>query len=444
MLFPGWLLCRSRKIRETDGRCRSGKEDRAMKKRLSCILLMVFLLLKLTGVCADPDLALQDPTVQSGPWRDAYARILQERSPGIHAYEDYVISITYLTQCRPVGLTDLTGDGIPELIFLDLVTDTEYGFNVGRLWIYTSDESGVHCALSLQPEIDDLLYSSVFCGNGGLLTLYFSDTEITWTMCLQPDKAGCYKAETILTAQEDFSGEGPDQYYLNGRQISAKEYRSESDRIQSAQGSQVGSLMVDEGFCGFTRTLEEAQHELSSAGPYQTPHPDSGNSKRQDDGQSAGQLPELSFFPGTFPPGQKYAVYSSPSSRSWRGARGKAAITSGSEILVAGTDGSWILVFYELDSGVARVGYINTEKIAGPYFAGEALSFAKIRTTLTKTTEMTDDPVHQKSVIGKLKKGTAVTCLAEYRGWIYAEVKISGKTARGFISPSALGAGINP
>ena len=415
-----------------------------MKKGLSCVLLMVFLLLNLAGACADPSLTLQDSSVRSGPWREAYAEILQERSAGIRAYEDYVISVTYLPECHPVGLTDLTGDGVPELIFLDLVTDTEYGFNVGRLWIYTSDESGVHCMLTLQPEIDDLLYSTLYAGKDGMLTLHFSDTEMTWTLRLQPDKAGHYEEETILIAQEDFSGEGPDQYYLNGKKISAKKYRSETGRIQSAQGSQVGSLMVDDGFCGFAYTLEEAQQELSSREAFQTQQPDTGNSSGQDGGQSENQLPELSFFPGTFPPGQKYAVYSAPSARSWRGAKGKAAITSGSEILVAGTDGGWILVFYELNNGVSRVGYINAEKINGSYSAGSALSFADIQTTLVTAAEMTDDPVHQKSTIGKLKKGATVTCLAQYQGLIYVEAKVSGKIARGFVSPSALGSGINP
>jgi hypothetical protein len=41
-------------------------------------------------------------------------------------------------------------------------------------------------------------------------------------------------------------------------------------------------------------------------------------------------------------------------------------------------------------------------------------------------------------VIRVLKKGTKVICLAEFRGWIYVEAKVSGKTARGFISPSCL------
>ena len=400
-----------------------------MKRGLSCILMIVMLLLSLGGACADPSLTLQDSSVRSGSWTEAYAQILQERSLDIRAYEEYVSSVTSNMQCRPVGLTDLTGDGVPELIFLDLVTDTEYGFNVGRLWIYTSDKSGVHCALTLQPEIDDMLHSTLYVGKNGLLTLHFNDTERTWTMRLQPDKAGHYKAETILMAEEAFSGEGPDLYYRNGKKISVKKYRSEMESVQSAQGSLVGSFMVDDGFCGFAYTLEEARQELSAR------QVDSGNGG----GQLADRLPELSFFQGTFSPGQKFPVYSAPSTRSWRGANGKAAITSGSEIFVAGTDDDWILIMYELNSGVTRVGYIDPEKITGSYSAGDALSFAKIPMILAKGTEMTDDPVHQKTVMGKLKKGASVVCLAKYQGWIYVEAKVSGKTARGFISPSALG-----
>ena len=59
--------------------------------------------------------------------------------------------------------------------------------------------------------------------------------------------------------------------------------------------------------------------------------------------------------------------------------------------------------------------------------------------SLITSTVITDDPIRQKTTIGKLKKGTQVTCLAEYNGWIYVEDKVSGKTARGFITPSSLG-----
>ena len=117
------------------------------------------------------------------------------------------------------------------------------------------------------------------------------------------------------------------------------------------------------------------------------------------------------------------------------------SVTSGSEILVAGIEEGWILILYELDSGVIRVGYIDSRKIKGSYTSGDALSFPRRQMTLAESAEMTDDPIRQKTAIGKLKKGTKVTCLAGYRGFVYVEAKVSGKTARGFIVPSSLGLG---
>ena len=91
-----------------------------MKKRCCCLMLIIFLLTGWTLACADPDLTLQDTSLRSGAWVEEYAQILTERSAGIQAYENYVAEVTYSSVCRPVGLTDLTGNGIPELMFLEL------------------------------------------------------------------------------------------------------------------------------------------------------------------------------------------------------------------------------------------------------------------------------------------------------------------------------------
>ena len=88
---------------------------------------------------------------------------------------------------------------------------------------------------------------------------------------------------------------------------------------------------------------------------------------------------------------------------------------------------------------MVRVGYIVSRKISGEYTSGDLLSFSRTQMTLVTNTTMTDDPIRQKSTVGKLKKGTKVTCLAAYRGWVYVEAKVSGKTARGFIPRSSLG-----
>ena len=408
-------------------------------KRCCCLILVIFLLTGSFCACADPDLTLQDTSLHTGFWADEYSQILTDRSAGIRNYQDYVTGITSCPVCRAVGIMDLTGDSIPELLFWDLVHETEYGFDIGRLWIYTADGKNVHCALTIQPEIDDMLYSRYYLAENSLLTVYLSDTEMGWILQFRPDPNGYYAAETTLTEQADFSGEGPDSYFRNGKKISLKKFKSLTAQIQAGQGSLIGSLQVDEGGYGFTHTLTEALDVLSSEEYLSTQWPEAGMLSKQSPDPADGRFPELSFFPGTFREGQKFAVYSAPTTRSWRGADGKAAVTSGSEILTAGTEGDWILIFYELNSGVARVGYIDSRKINGQYASVGKLSFSRTPMILVSGTAMTDDPIRQKSTIGKLKKGTEVTCLARYQGWIYVEAKVSGKTARGFIAPSSLG-----
>ena len=234
-----------------------------MKRWISGFVLLTLLLLCLGAAQADPDFGLQDASKRTGSWAEVYAGILNERSAGIKAYQDHVLSITSLPSCHPVGLQDLTGDGIPELLFIDLVDDTEYGFQVGRFWVYTCSGESVHCTLTLQPEIDDLLYSRYYLGKDGLLTLYFSDCEMSWAVQLRLDPGGHYAVENILIEQPDFSGESPDEYLLNGKKINAKKYKTQSKKFKSAQGHMIGSLMVDDNGTGFTYTLEEALDALA-------------------------------------------------------------------------------------------------------------------------------------------------------------------------------------
>ena len=263
-----------------------------MKRVLSGFLLLLFLMMSLSCGWADPNLTLQDSSVRAGPWAETYAAILRERAAGIQAYQEYVTAVTYSTVCHPVGLQDLTGDGVPELLFVENVHDTEYGFELGRLWIYTSDGNSTHCALSLQPETDDLLYSELFTGEGDLLTFRFTDMESSWILQFRMDQSGRYALRTELISQEDFSGEGPDQYFLNGKEISADVYRQEETWIRSTQGTAVGSLQVDDGQSGFDWTLEEALAVLGSGTVSEIPQPGQGATAAASTSPSGGLLPE--------------------------------------------------------------------------------------------------------------------------------------------------------
>lgn len=61
----------------------------------------------------------------------------------------------------------------------------------------------------------------------------------------------------------------------------------------------------------------------------------------------------------SFTPGQTYAVYSAPDSRSIRGAKGRARVSTNGWIQVFGAEGDWLLVQYAITPEHCRIGYID-------------------------------------------------------------------------------------
>ncbi len=148
---------------------------------------------------------------------------------------------------------------------------------------------------------------------------------------------------------------------------------------------------------------------------------------------AAAALPSIVFTPGSFVRDQKLAVYAAPSSKAWRGANGKAKVSTNDTVWVAGYSGKWLLVMYETSGGSVRIGYIDSEKLKGTPPAAETLALTSLSVTLTEAASVTDDPSRSASIIRKLKKGASVTLLAQWNDWAYVETKADGKTARGFI-----------
>jgi hypothetical protein len=150
--------------------------------------------------------------------------------------------------------------------------------------------------------------------------------------------------------------------------------------------------------------------------------------------------PAIMFSYASFQANQKFDVYAAPGTSSWRGASGKAAVSTNGPVYVAGWDGNWLLVMYDTNAGAVRVGYINGNNISGGVSA-PGLSFAYLSVTLTSGATLTDDPVTKSTAIVNLSAGNQVTYLAEYSGngsWAYVETQVSGKTVRGFIPMSAI------
>lgn len=138
---------------------------------------------------------------------------------------------------------------------------------------------------------------------------------------------------------------------------------------------------------------------------------------------------------------QKLAVYSAPDSSSWRGANGKASVSTNGHVWAAGWESGWLLVMYETNSGSVRVGYVNSSKIKGNVPVNNILTFEYKAATVTGRCVLTDDPARTNSAIMTLGEGASVTYLTTYfnnHAWDYVETAVNGKVVRGFIPAGKL------
>lgn len=139
-------------------------------------------------------------------------------------------------------------------------------------------------------------------------------------------------------------------------------------------------------------------------------------------------------------PGQKLGVYSAPSTSSYRGAGGKALVSTNGTVYAAGWDGGWLLVMYQTNKGAVRVGYVDGAAVKGTVNA-PSLRFERIAAACASAAPLTDDPATQSTSLRTLAAGESVVYLASYynaNAWAYVETTVEGKTARGFIPADAL------
>jgi len=134
--------------------------------------------------------------------------------------------------------------------------------------------------------------------------------------------------------------------------------------------------------------------------------------------------------------GQVLPVYSAPSTYAWRGANGKACVSTNGTVFAAGWEGDWLLLMYETNNGAARVGYVSKSDIRGGVGTRKRLTFDHLPATVTRPCQLTDDPVLGYASICTLSAGTEVTYLTTFfteYAWDYVETRVDGKRVRGFI-----------
>jgi hypothetical protein len=138
---------------------------------------------------------------------------------------------------------------------------------------------------------------------------------------------------------------------------------------------------------------------------------------------------------------QSLPVYSAPSASSWRGANGKASVSTNGAIYAAGWESGWLLLMYETNNGSVRVGYVKAGSIRGGVPMDDYLTFAYSGATVTSTCILTDDPARTGTAIATLQPGAQITWLTRFynnAAWDYVETTVGGKTARGFIRAGSL------
>lgn len=142
-------------------------------------------------------------------------------------------------------------------------------------------------------------------------------------------------------------------------------------------------------------------------------------------------------------PNQSLDVYSAPSTMSWRGANGKAKVSTNGAVYAAGWESGWLLVMYETNNGSVRVGYVDASQLRGRVPVDKQLAYAYTPATVLKNCNLTDDPARTNSTITTLRAGTQVTFLTCYfnrSAWDYVETTVDGRLVRGFVKAGCIDA----
>ena len=134
---------------------------------------------------------------------------------------------------------------------------------------------------------------------------------------------------------------------------------------------------------------------------------------------------------------QTYAVYSAPDSKSIRGAKSRARVSTNGWIQVFGAEGDWILVQYDITKKHNRIGYIYKNALPKNVEVPE-LNLLNATAVVNYNIEVTDDPLISQTPLVKLPENSKVICLGTMGTWTYVEGEYNGKRFRGFVPTECL------
>ena len=129
-------------------------------------------------------------------------------------------------------------------------------------------------------------------------------------------------------------------------------------------------------------------------------------------------------------------VYTAPTLKGLRMAKGRAKIDTDRELYMAGkTSDGWLLVRYDPGNGTIRTGYIPPQYVR-KVKAGKLNYLVDIPVVAAEQIPVTDDPIGGRNFFYTLQQGENFSILGKYTyhgSWWYIECTVDGKTARGFI-----------
>ena len=138
--------------------------------------------------------------------------------------------------------------------------------------------------------------------------------------------------------------------------------------------------------------------------------------------------------------GQKLDVYSGPGTGYVRGANGKARLSTNGSVYVYGWENGWLLILYRINSGSARIGYVNGSQMKGSVYA-DTLRFSYTAAPVLYSCSITDDPTVANTPLAQLSQGAQVTFLCWMQNntaWAYVEANTASGLVRGCIPADAI------
>lgn len=139
----------------------------------------------------------------------------------------------------------------------------------------------------------------------------------------------------------------------------------------------------------------------------------------------------------SFTGNQTFAVYSAPTKKSIRGAKGKARVSTNGWLQVFGAEEDWILVQYDITEDHNRIGYITMSALPKDVTVPD-LNLQRVAAVVNYDVEVTDDPLVSQTPLAKLTENTKVTCLGTMGTWTYIEAKEKDVLFRGFVPTACL------